>query len=77
MHESGVAILLFVFCALLLGALLKTVLRNSKLPYTVVLLLVGIAVGGANRLEIFGGDTLISNIFKKPLQLKLCSQQRL
>ena len=31
MQVSGIAILLFVICALLLGALLKTVLRNSKL----------------------------------------------
>jgi len=63
MHESGIAILLFVICALLLGALLKTALRNSKLPYTVVLLLVGIATGGINQLEFFGADTLISDTF--------------
>ena len=63
MHESGSAILIFVICALLLGALLKTALRNSKLPYTVVLLLVGIAAGGINQLEIFGTDTLVSDTF--------------
>ena len=63
MHVSGIAILLFVICALLLGALLKTVLRNSKLPYTVVLLLVGIAAGGVNELELFGTNTLISDTF--------------
>lgn len=63
MHESGIAILLFVICALLLGTLLKTVLRNSRLPYTVVLLLVGIAVGGIHELGIFGADSPVSNIF--------------
>ena len=63
MHESGIAILLFVICALLLGALLKALLRNSKLPYTVVLLLVGIAAGGINELEIFGADSTVSDIF--------------
>ena len=65
MHESGMAILLFVICALLLGALLKTVLRNSKIPYTVVLLLVGIAAGGINQLEVFTADSLISDTFKQ------------
>ena len=63
MHESGIAILFFVVCALLLGTLLKTVLRNSRLPYTVVLLLAGIAAGGIHELGIFGADSLISNIF--------------
>jgi len=63
MHESGIPILLFVICALLLGALLKTILRNSRLPYTVVLLLVGIAAGGINELEIFGADSPVSDIF--------------
>ena len=63
MHVSGITILLFVVCALLLGALLKIVLRNSRLPYTVVLLLVGIVAGGLNELQLFGADTLISDTF--------------
>lgn len=63
MHESGIAILLFVVCALLLGTLLKAVLRDSRLPYTVVLLLVGIAAGGINELGILGADTVVSDIF--------------
>jgi NhaP-type Na+/H+ or K+/H+ antiporter len=65
MHESGIAILLFVICALLLGTLLKTVLRNSRIPYTVVLLLVGIAAGGINELGIFGTDSTVSDTFTK------------
>jgi Na+/H+ antiporter len=65
MQESGIAILLFVICALLLGALLKAVLRNSKIPYTVVLLLAGVAAGGINQLELFGVDSLISETFSK------------
>ena len=46
MHNTGLTILLFVIFSLLTGALLKAVMRNSRLPYTVVVLLVGIAFGG-------------------------------
>ena len=63
MHNSGLSILLFVIFSLFIGALLKMLMRNSRLPYTVVLLLVGIAAGGMNLFGLFGTDTLISNIF--------------
>ncbi len=63
MHNSGLSLLLFVIFSLLIGALLKAVMRNSRLPYTVVLLLVGIAAGGIDQLGLFGTDTLISGIF--------------
>jgi len=63
MHDSGLSILLFVIFSLLVGALIKIVMRDSRLPYTVVLLLIGIAVGGINQLELLGTDTLVSNVF--------------
>ena len=63
MHNTGLSILLFVIFSLLTGALLKAVMRNSRLPYTVVLLLVGIAFGGLNQFGFFGTDTLITGIF--------------
>ncbi|MEA3372614.1 MAG: sodium:proton antiporter [Campylobacterota bacterium] len=63
MHNSGLSILLFVIFSLLTGALLKAVMRNSRLPYTVILLLLGIAAGGMNHFGLFGEETLISGIF--------------
>jgi hypothetical protein len=47
MHGGGFLILLFVITSLLIGALLKIFMRNSRLPYTVILLLVGIVAGDA------------------------------
>lgn len=63
MHSSGFLILLFVVFSLLTGALLKVFMRNSRLPYTVVLLLIGIVAGGANHFGFFGHDNLLNGIF--------------
>ncbi len=63
MHNSGLLILIFVIFALLIGALLKIVMHNRRLPYTVVLLLIGILSGGANQLGLFGTDSLLSGVF--------------
>ncbi|MBT4835970.1 MAG: sodium:proton antiporter [Methylococcales bacterium] len=63
MHSNGFSILLFVIFSLLIGALLKAVMHKSRLPYTVVLLLIGIAAGGLNQIGLFGTETLMSNIF--------------
>jgi hypothetical protein len=49
MHESGISILLFVIGALLLGSLIKALMRDSKLPYTVNLLLAGMILAGLDR----------------------------
>lgn len=65
MHNIGLSILIFVIFALLIGALLKSVMRNSRLPYTVVLLLVGIIFGGINQWGLFGSDTLMSGMFSQ------------
>ncbi len=59
MHNSGLIILLFVIFSLLLGALLRSSMRNSRLPYTVILLLTGIIAGGANHFGLLGSNTLM------------------
>lgn len=54
MHNEGILILIFIVGALMAGALTKTFLRKSRLPYTVVLLLGSIILGTAARYELFG-----------------------
>lgn len=51
MHSVDLNILLFVVVALLLGAFIKIIMRNRRLPYTVVLLLVGLAGATAIRFD--------------------------
>lgn len=63
MHNTGFLILIFVIFSLLTGALLKILMRHSRLPYTVILLLVGIAAGGANLYGLFGTETVINDVF--------------
>jgi NhaP-type Na+/H+ or K+/H+ antiporter len=58
MYHEGILILMFVTGALLLGALLRAGMRNSPLPYTVVMLLAGIAFAVADRAGWFGSGTL-------------------
>ncbi len=58
MHNEGVIVLIFAVGALLLGALVKSFFQNSKLPYTVLLLLIGIGIasferGGWNGSSVF------------------------
>jgi NhaP-type Na+/H+ or K+/H+ antiporter len=50
-HEESTAhhVLFTLFCALLLGAALRHKLAQVKIPYTVVLLLLGIAIGAIGR----------------------------
>ena len=62
MNNSGFLLLLFVVFSLLIGALLKALMKNSKLPYTVVLLLIGLAVGGINQLGLFGAGTVMNGM---------------
>jgi NhaP-type Na+/H+ or K+/H+ antiporter len=62
MHTKGITIIMFVIGALLLGALLKSIMRNSKLPYTVVLLLVGIGLAAMDRAGWFGSGA-VDNAF--------------
>lgn len=64
MHQEGIMIILFVIAALFLGSLLKALMRDSKLPYTVVLLLVGIAAAAMERAGWFGSGT-VSILFEQ------------
>ena len=59
MHNSGIGILIFVVFSLLIGAVLKALMRSSRMPYTVILLLVGIGIGAINH--FFFADT--QNVF--------------
>lgn len=55
MHPEGIVVLFFVVGSLLLGALVKSFFQNSKLPYTVILLIIGIGVAALDREGWFGG----------------------
>lgn len=45
--------LLLTIGGLIIGAILKSLLKHSRLPYTVGLFLVGLAVGICNRSGLF------------------------
>jgi len=62
MHSVGLALLAFVIFSLLVGALLKALMRESRLPYTVVLLIIGIAMGSINHFNLFSGDNMLSTV---------------
>lgn len=49
MQPDSIIVLFFAIGALLLGALVKSFFHNSKLPYTVILLLLGIAIALLDR----------------------------
>ncbi len=48
-QQTGISILLFVIFSLFAGALLRHLLRNVSFPYTIALLLLGLAVGMLQR----------------------------
>jgi len=60
MHHGGIVLILFVIGSLTIGALLKMFMRNSKLPYTVALLLLGIGVASLDRAGFIGNEMLSS-----------------
>ncbi|WP_267250858.1 cation:proton antiporter [Pseudoalteromonas sp. PPB1] len=55
--ESGILVLVFLILALFIGALTRHVLKNTQIPYTVALLVIGICIGLAQRGDVFSGDT--------------------
>lgn len=64
-HGSNMAPLFFVIIALIIGAATRHFLRKTPLPYTVLLLLIGLGLGAIDRfglLEGFGG--LLSDSIK-------------
>jgi len=58
MHNEGIVILVFVVASLLLGALVKSMFQNSKLPYTVILLLLGMGIALLEKYTWLGEGTL-------------------
>ncbi len=60
MHDTGIVILVFVVGSLLLGSLLKIFLSNSKIPYTVLLLLVGLGLASMVRAGWLGDGVIPS-----------------
>jgi len=59
MENIGLSLLVFVIFSLLIGALLKSLMRKSRLPYTVVLLLIGMLIGGLNSMGFFESFSII------------------
>ena len=62
MHSYGLSLLIFVIFSLLIGSLIKAAMRDSSIPYTVVLLLVGMGIGGLNYFGFIGSDNVLSNV---------------
>jgi NhaP-type Na+/H+ or K+/H+ antiporter len=62
MHDVGFSTLIFVVFAFLVGALVKAIMKNSRLPYTVVLLLIGLFIGFLDHLSFFATHSLASDI---------------
>ncbi|MBN4080685.1 cation:proton antiporter, partial [Beggiatoa alba] len=59
--QTGVLVLLFVVAALLIGAATRYLLKHSALPYTVVLLVIGLALGLGYRAEVYQGMPLVAH----------------
>jgi len=64
MHNESLIILFFVIGSLLLGALVKSFFQNSKLPYTVVLLLFGIIIASIEKFYLTG-DGVVSHMIRQ------------
>lgn len=69
-HHTDLSPLLFVVLALIIGAATRFFLSKIGLPYTVVLLLIGIGIGVLGRIEYF--ESL--NIFGKTLNAGIIDQ---
>jgi len=64
-HHIGVLVLVFVILSLLLGAFVRHWLKNTKIPYSVALLIIGLAIGLGER--VFSVDS--ENAFSQSIQL--------
>ena len=56
MHGTGIMLLVFVCIAFVIGAVVRFSLKKASIPYTVVLLLIGLAIGSASRLYLADGS---------------------
>ncbi len=52
-HGTGLLVLIFVIGSIIIGALTMISTKGTKLPYTVALLLIGLALGGLDRSGFF------------------------
>ncbi len=52
-YEAGILVLIFVVLALVIGAFLRDILKNTPIPYSVALLVVGLALGLIQRSGFF------------------------
>lgn len=57
--NSTIAVLVLLMASLLVGAILKIILKKSPLPYTVGLFIVGLSIGIADRLGWFSSLPMI------------------
>ena len=53
-HETNTAPLLFIILALIVGVATRHFVKRSPFPFTVLLLIIGLVLGIANRLGFFG-----------------------
>lgn len=60
MHNSGLSIIVFVVFALIVGAVLKALMRGRRMPYTVILLLVGIGIGAIHHFALIDSESPLS-----------------
>ena len=54
MHSTGILLLLFVCLAFVTGALVRHLLKRTAIPYSVVLLLLGLLIGSMSRYFLSG-----------------------
>lgn len=64
-HGADMSPLLFVILALIIGAAIRHLFRKSPLPYTVLLLIVGLGLGVATRLGWFS----VWHLFREEIQV--------
>ena len=65
MHGTGLLVLIFVIGSIIIGALTMIAIKGTKLPYTVALLLIGLALGGIDRSGYFQSNMpIISDSIK-------------
>ena len=62
-HETNVDPLFFIIIALIIGTLTRHFLRKSPIPFTVLLLLIGLGLGVMDRFELFGSLSMGSMEF--------------
>jgi NhaP-type Na+/H+ or K+/H+ antiporter len=54
-HQTGILILLFVIATLIIGAITRHIFKGTPVPYSVVLLVIGLAIGVLERTGAFTG----------------------